>query len=372
MNLGRFVLDNILKKLSVNLIILLAVLFLISSGLVAVTSAIPPGTARSIALLWCFACLSVGLLSGFLFAIPRVPPERKTEGGQEHPERKNGTGLGINTNLEEISDWLTKILVGIGLVEASKIRSYLGRLGAYVGSALGANGNVIASGLIVLYLGLGFLSGFLVTRLFISPSLRQADEATSGVANAEKMAIEAKDKSDATLQLYDVLDAAYSTYVDFKRKPRPGAHAASNGVLPPELAISYIDEFQKFYEQPRWSLNRRLHLLMANFYYDLGRIKDAMGVLTSFINAKEKADEIDIHLAAALYNRACYHATLFSRSTNPDTRTLERKEGLADLSRDVSICPSDAAEAKQDNDLEVWWTDPEFMLITGSTGVTGS
>ena len=55
---------------------------------------------------------TIGALLGFLFGVPRA----LTGATQE-------AGLRSNTNLEQISDWLTKILVGVGLVEIGRLAS---------------------------------------------------------------------------------------------------------------------------------------------------------------------------------------------------------------------------------------------------------
>src|SRR6266508_6277591 len=54
-----------------------------------------------------------GGLLGFLFGIPRslAGPEGSVDGAAA------GGAYRPNTNLEQISDWLTKILVGVGLVQ---------------------------------------------------------------------------------------------------------------------------------------------------------------------------------------------------------------------------------------------------------------
>src|SRR6266852_2237038 len=97
------------------------------------------------ALLWALACLVVGNIAGFLFAIPRVPRTAITSKTAEDPGTsletvaasraagERGFGLGINTNLEEISDWLTKILVGVGLIELRSLPDAVRRMGYYVG-----------------------------------------------------------------------------------------------------------------------------------------------------------------------------------------------------------------------------------------------
>jgi hypothetical protein len=42
-----------------------------------------------------------------------------------------------NTNLEQVSDWLTKILIGAGLAELTSIPGGLDQCGGYVAPALG-------------------------------------------------------------------------------------------------------------------------------------------------------------------------------------------------------------------------------------------
>lgn len=66
-------------------------------------------------LLLALASVMVGVLVGFLFGIPRALQNAGT-GGAEAGWGRYST----NTNLEQISDWLTKILVGVGLVELAR------------------------------------------------------------------------------------------------------------------------------------------------------------------------------------------------------------------------------------------------------------
>jgi len=73
------------------------------------------------------AALLSGLWLGFIFAIPRVgePKGGKTTAqaqGAHLPASTPQDGLApFNANLVEISDWLTKIVVGVGLVELHAI-----------------------------------------------------------------------------------------------------------------------------------------------------------------------------------------------------------------------------------------------------------
>ena len=84
----------------------------------------------------------------------------------------------VNTNLEEISDWLTKIMVGIGLTQIPGIINALKKYSNYVdkyGFAGFANTHVFATALLIYFLIYGFFFGYLWTRLYLAGAFRQAD-----------------------------------------------------------------------------------------------------------------------------------------------------------------------------------------------------
>lgn len=119
------------------------------------------------ALLWCGAALAPGFVVGFLFAVPRVG------------EPAAGARLKINNNLVEVSDWLTKIIVGLGLIHLSRVPGYLKSASEYIAPGLQAT-DQFAAGLLLYFSVLGFLSGYLITRLVWGPVFRAADDATAG------------------------------------------------------------------------------------------------------------------------------------------------------------------------------------------------
>jgi len=157
-------------------------------------------------LLWAMACLTCGLLAGFLFAIPKVFQGYRTESegmtGREvtadpntRVEKSVSTSsraelpysLQVNTNLEQISDWLCKIIVGVGLIEMRRIPANLGELSRDLAADLGAGLTPsFAGGLIVYFAVIGFLFGYLGTRLLLAGEFGRADrDAVLGVARQE-------------------------------------------------------------------------------------------------------------------------------------------------------------------------------------------
>jgi tetratricopeptide (TPR) repeat protein len=319
----------------------------------------------SAATIWALACLGVGSIGGFLFAIPRVnrPVSPKEGEGLEQSSRlgistqSRPRGLGTNTNLEEISDWLTKILVGLGLIELRSLPSYLHRVGSYVGQGLGHDQQSTASGIVIYFSGLGFLCGYLFTRMFVAPAFRDADEATSVGLNSEEIleiAFDAQAQSQAMPDLYDVLDATYGAIMDYRTRKVS---------LPNDVVASYLAELRRFEEDPRWHLNRRLHILAGVLYRQSGSLDKAIAILTKFITTKTDQGQRDIHLAAALYNRACYYAL----QASPDSPRSEEnlKNALADLTYACAVSPSNMSDAATDPDFSVLEHNAKFRMIVG-------
>jgi hypothetical protein len=69
-----------------------------------------------------FASATLGIIVGFLFGVPRVAADTDIHGSVA--ER-----LVLNTNLARVSDWLTTIIIGLGLVQFRKVLEGLGWLG---------------------------------------------------------------------------------------------------------------------------------------------------------------------------------------------------------------------------------------------------
>jgi hypothetical protein len=82
-----------------------------------------------------------------------------------------GQGLQASTNLTQVSDWLTKIIVGVGLVEATTIYEKLSTLSLNLGGMLfdGMFGApLVVPSLMISGAILGFLYAYLFTQLFLA------------------------------------------------------------------------------------------------------------------------------------------------------------------------------------------------------------
>ena len=114
------------------------------------------GPKISMAMLATLAASAVGGLTGFLFGVPKGPSDRDEQ-------QRSGFFYRPNTNLEQVSDWLTKIIVGVGLIQAREIGGIIDQVGTRVGTAVGdlpgvkGSGTVFAIGLMVTAKSLTFL-----------------------------------------------------------------------------------------------------------------------------------------------------------------------------------------------------------------------
>lgn len=131
------------------------------------------------------AAAMTGSLAGFLFGLPRSRTDLVTHdpnaagrgGRQVSVESRSASGYRANTNLEDISDWLTKIFVGLGLTQIGSIPGGFRDLVNTVKVAMGSGDDAaaIAGSLIVGYVILGFLGTYLWARTRLSQALRLGD-----------------------------------------------------------------------------------------------------------------------------------------------------------------------------------------------------
>lgn len=110
---------------------------------------------------------------GFLFSLPRPRFADPTEEATESTSPRYWP----NSNLVEISDWLTKIVAGLGLVQLASAPEVLVRFANAVAPGLGdlPSSAIFGGATLIWHLVTGFLSGYLVTRGFVARRLAAAD-----------------------------------------------------------------------------------------------------------------------------------------------------------------------------------------------------
>lgn len=155
------------------------------------------------------ACFSVGAILGLLFGIPRSLPSG-SQGGKGEETGAKATGYEENTNLEQVSDWLTKILIGASLVQMKEIKDLLVKLATRLALCMGEAGCVaFALFLIIYFTALGFLGSYLLSRLFLAGALMRANQRTT----------EEEKKVEVVKQLAEMVGESFGVIVDPQLPP---------------------------------------------------------------------------------------------------------------------------------------------------------
>lgn len=162
----------------------------------------------------------IGILLGFLFGIPRTL-QGDTNTPNQEGDAKTNISYKVNTNLEQISDWLTKILVGVGLTQINKLPNLVSQIGNALSPGLGnqQSSKIYGVAVVIYYLVNGFLSGYLITRIFIGRIFRVADQ-----TGLQKEIEELKNQSNFDAKALDVTtqllspgsESVKSTYMEIK------------------------------------------------------------------------------------------------------------------------------------------------------------
>jgi len=138
-------------------------------------SQLPSGVrwgACATALVIASSAFLVGGLAGFLFGVPR------TVTVQGSTPSTGVTQYQSNTNLEQVSDWLTKIIVGVGLVQIGRIIPALSKFAESMKAPLGgqASSGAFGLGAAIASALTGFLFFYLWTRSIFLQELKDSSE----------------------------------------------------------------------------------------------------------------------------------------------------------------------------------------------------
>ncbi|WP_436487734.1 hypothetical protein [Chitinophaga sp. ARDCPP14] len=133
------------------------------------------------AFLWAFAFLMIGAVTGFIFGVPTIitsglPTAADAQQRTLTDNKKAEKIVQANTNLTQISDWLTKVIIGAGLVELSKIPGFIENVSIKMAKGMMVPGvvnseafaAVFSGAIMVLFLSFGFICGYLVMRIVLT------------------------------------------------------------------------------------------------------------------------------------------------------------------------------------------------------------
>jgi hypothetical protein len=117
-----------------------------------------------------FASAAAGAALGFLFSVPRVLATGDDQPAANESKRTISQNrlLSTNTNMERISEWLTTMIVGVGLSQITSVGSYIQVFTNFL--EVRSGDTLAAAGPFILIVGLvsGFVFLYLYTRLYLS------------------------------------------------------------------------------------------------------------------------------------------------------------------------------------------------------------
>jgi len=273
------------------------------------------------------AALLSGILLGFIFAIPRVSDcekdqkKRKNAAGQEAIQSSNtgeqSDSVSRNGNLVDISDWLTKIIVGVGLVELHSILGNLGRLSydlapgllpaVGVGGSLGAEslsiGQAAGLAILIFYFTLGFLLGYVWTMVYFQRDLEQENE---------QLSITLRKKNEELKQKNDELD-----HKNEELNHKNEELNQKNEKLKQDAQTSFL-------------------LLRIESFIGAGQLDEAM-VVTDEDLANDPKNGLFVMTKARIFKRQA------AERTGPDRDKL-LKQAIACIDQAIALMPDDKGE----------------------------
>jgi len=253
-------------------------------------------------LLMGLASFAVGGLLGFLFVLPRAQKkdaqlsagENQVPSGADKPGNHANDGTYLpNANLEEISDWLTKIIVGLGLIELKDIPAKLKALSEFFAQTCGSDfcGGLFLT-ICAFFMVMGFIFSYLLSRIYLALAfgyqskfvefvLGLSQTRTLSSVKAMTLTNEARVAINQNSQNQGELDKAASMLDEALESD-------------PRYVIAYVEKARV--------LKRKAMLLAA------GQERETL--LKSALAAAQKARQLGPREYPSIYNMACYKALL--------------------------------------------------------------
>ncbi len=225
-----------------------------------------------VGILFAGSAFIVGVLLGFIFGFPPSPSSGSSVAtGQPSAtpstsQGSSGTNVAAksrpatvlqNTNLQEISDWLTKVIVGASLVELTKLPPLVKRFAEFMAYGINPHDPSAPIALVILgyFWSCGILYGYLWTRYEIAATSQPADydsEALAAVDHWLDQPPGSKDDAEARESMMDAVKAASAgarvrIFLDAERFRKPATEDANARSLPVFLALVEADTQEIFH-----------------------------------------------------------------------------------------------------------------------------
>ncbi|MDB6155434.1 MAG: hypothetical protein JWL90_3887 [Chthoniobacteraceae bacterium] len=275
------------------------------------------------------AALISGALVGFLFGIPRAiggDGSSFNENWELKPGKGSAAGTRMrfetNSNLTLISDWLTKMLVGVLLVEWRGALNLFQQAAHAVAAGLRSSStpevvsaSFAAAASILVFFGIaGFLSGYMMTRMFLAGAFIRADTAS------------------------DLLSVSHSTLRDIplgewdlKSEPTPAFLRLAD-----EVTIIPMSELKSWQELDTWGKAQLV----------LGKTDKALEAYVAALALEPRDAGLRFNYAVALSKQITYWQKPMSEWPEGDKTLLERFISALRDARD-RLQETDCAEVRK-------------------------
>jgi hypothetical protein len=308
------------------------------------------------------AAFLIGALVGFLFGVPKS----RTDGSRHADERADGSGKSEdavfaggslrekywdNANLEEVSDWLTKIIVGVGLVQLGSISGYFHSIGEVVEPVLGADGKLVLQGALLYFVVLGFIFCYLWTRVVFYGILTDVSDVRRTV---RRELAQFETRTTENLEEAVIVVAAQTALGD------------TGTVSQREFLVRQLEEIAA-----KGQLEAQGYVALARLYRRLDKLDKAIATLTKYIDKNQNVDAPHKGMHASLYNRSCYAALLYGKLSDGALAN----HAIADLRLSLKYSANfeaDVTFARGDPDLVSIRADERFAEILGNKQPPGA
>jgi tetratricopeptide (TPR) repeat protein len=317
-------------------------LFVLGFGFVSIFVFTTCWPQTAVGWLWALASLSSGAFVGLLFGIPRM---RQPLSSKEKPTDLSADYQPeINNNLIEVSDWLTKIIVGLGLIELSSLPSKLKSLAMPLATCLGGEcALAMAIAIIIFFSVTGFLIGFIDSRTVLALLFRKSDDQLLA-----KDAIKQEVKQEVTQEVGE------------------GVRGLAEAITPAAIAlIKPSPDNLRFREEALRKLldilkvlptNRTATIYAGRLFRSLNQLDKAIEIIEETLKKRREAGVVpNEDDAALLFNKACYYNLLAEiASENGETAGVEAKKNLAwkDIVLSCQLDKKNKADTTADSDLK--------------------
>jgi len=279
----------------------------------------------------------VGGLFGFLFGMPKNSHhDEHKNGDHKNGDHKKGNHPDLikkdiyqeNTNLQEISDWMTKIIVGVGLTQFRSIYEKYTEITLKISSENNIGTHTIVCMVTIYFYILGFFASYFWAKLdynkIITSKLNK---------KINKISKNSEERDRINLKILEI------------------ASVLDSDKIGKETKKNYIDNMVDIVRSN--PMHRMANIVLARFYAEvMDDYPAAIASLDKYILLKIYNNEKDMDLSDALYNKAFY--LLKSGEVNNCISTLKAC---------FDIYPQNKHFAKVDPDLTEIHNNPEFISI---------